>query len=51
LGFGSGDLHITTVGARREDLVIPNVLFVDSKVRAIQKLIATRPDLFTAPAA
>ena len=51
LGFGAGDLHITTVGARREELLIPNVLFVDSKVRAIQKLIATRPDLFTAPAA
>jgi hypothetical protein len=49
LGFGSGDLHINTMGARREHIVIPNVLFVDSKVQAIQKLIATRPDQFAAP--
>ncbi len=51
LGFGSGDLHINTMGARREHIVIPNVLFVDAKVRAIQKLISTRPELFAAPAA
>jgi hypothetical protein len=51
LGFGSGDLHINTMGARREHIVVPNVLFVDGKVRAIQALIATHPELFTAPAA
>jgi hypothetical protein len=51
LGFGSGDLHINTMGARREHIVVPNVLFVDSKVQAIQKLIAIRQDLFAAPPA
>jgi hypothetical protein len=49
LGLGSGDLHIVTTGARREQLVIPNVFFVDWKVQQIQKLIATRPSEFVAP--
>jgi hypothetical protein len=50
LGLGSGDLHIHTMGAKRENLHIPNVLFVDWKVDAIQKLISTRPNDFSAPA-
>jgi hypothetical protein len=50
LGLGTGDLHIYTMGAKREDLFIPNVIFVDWKVQAIQKMIATRPSEFTAPA-
>jgi hypothetical protein len=49
LGLGSGDLHIYTTGAKREELFIPNVVFVDWKVQAIQKMIATRPSEFTAP--
>lgn len=44
LGLGMGDLRITTTGARAEDLYIPNVAFVDRKVRRIQRLIAIKPD-------
>jgi hypothetical protein len=44
LGFGSGDIRISTSGARREDLFLPNVLFVNSKVREIQRLAAMKPD-------
>jgi hypothetical protein len=50
LGLGAGDLVIHTMGAQRETLSIPNVIFVDWKVQAIQKMIATRPSEFTAPA-
>jgi hypothetical protein len=50
LGLGSGDLKIHTMGAKREELYIPNVAFVDWKVQAIQKMIATRPSEFTSPA-
>jgi hypothetical protein len=44
LGFGSGDIRISTAGARREELFLQNVLFVNSKVRVMQKLIAMKPD-------
>jgi hypothetical protein len=44
LGLGSGDIHITTTGAKREEIYIPNVLFVDAKVARIQKLIAIKPE-------
>jgi hypothetical protein len=44
LGFGSGDIEISTTGARKETFSIPNVLFVDSKVAEIQKMIAMQPD-------
>jgi hypothetical protein len=44
LGLGSGDLHITTTGATREEIHVPNVLFVDAKVARIQKLIAMKPE-------
>lgn len=44
LGLGSGDMRILTGGVRREDLQIPNVLFVDRKIAAIQRLIAMKPD-------
>jgi hypothetical protein len=49
LGLGAGDLKIHTMGAKREELYIPNVAFVDWKVQAIQKMIATRPSEFTSP--
>jgi hypothetical protein len=49
LGLGSGDIQISTTGARRETLNIPNVLFVDAKVGEIQKMIAMQPDQFTGP--
>jgi hypothetical protein len=51
IGFGSGDIEISTTGARRETFSIPNVLFVDSKVGEIQHMIAMQPDQFQAPAA
>jgi len=51
LGFGSGDIQISTTGARRETVSIPNVLFVDAKIREVQKLIAMQPDEFQAPLA
>ena len=50
LGLGSGDMKIHTMGAKHEELFVPNVLFVDRKVEAIQRMIATRPNEFTAPA-
>ena len=49
LGFGSGDIHISTTGAKREEIRVPNVLFVDWKIQEIQRLIAMRPDEFTGP--
>ncbi len=44
LGLGSGDIQISTTGAVRETILIPNVLFVDTKLAAIQRLIAMQPD-------
>jgi hypothetical protein len=49
IGLGSGDIEISTTGAKRETIQIPNVLFVDSKVAEIQQMIAMRPDQFTPP--
>jgi hypothetical protein len=49
LGLGSGDLRIHTMGAKREEIYIPNVLFVDAKVAAIQRMIAVKPDKFINP--
>lgn len=49
LGLGSGDIEISTTGARRETFNIPNVLFVDEKISAIQKMIAMQPDQFQTP--
>ena len=49
LGFGSGDINISTMGAKRETIFVPNVLFVDSKVAAVQRLIAMQPDQFVTP--
>lgn len=48
LGLGAGDLLLTTGGARKETINIPNVLFVDSKLRAVQELIAITPDTLSA---
>jgi hypothetical protein len=44
LGFGSGDIRISTAGARREELFLPNVLRVNPKVLQMQKLVAMKPD-------
>jgi hypothetical protein len=45
LGFGSGDLHLRPHGAAREEIPVPNVLFIGRKADAINKLIASEPEL------
>ncbi|MFN0218251.1 MAG: hypothetical protein ACKVP4_05490 [Hyphomicrobium sp.] len=45
LGFGAGDLTLKIGGSHEETIEIPNVLFVDRKVKAIEKLIAVKPDV------
>jgi uncharacterized membrane protein YkgB len=47
LGLGSGDLIMHPLvkgGASEQELAIHNVLFVGTKIRKIQELIATRPE-------
>jgi len=50
LGLGSGDLKIRTSGAIREQIDVLNVLFIGSKVQAIQKLISEVPEGSERPA-
>jgi hypothetical protein len=45
LGIGSGDLKIRTSGATHEQIDILNVLFIGSKVAAMQRLIAEVPEV------
>ncbi|OYW77746.1 MAG: hypothetical protein B7Z37_02330 [Verrucomicrobia bacterium 12-59-8] len=44
LGCGSGDLKIRTSGATREEIDLMNVLFIGSKVVAMQRLISEVPE-------
>ncbi len=44
IGFGSGNLHMQTMGGEGKKLGVENVLFVGSKMFQIQRLIATKPD-------
>ena len=44
LGMGAGDLTITIGGANEQTIQIPNVLLVDRKVKAIESLIAVKPE-------
>ncbi len=44
LGMGAGDLTLTIGGANEQTIQIPNVLFVDRKVKAIERLIAVKPE-------
>lgn len=44
LGFGSGDVRIRTSGATHEQIDLINVLFLGSKVKAMQRLIAEVPE-------
>jgi hypothetical protein len=44
LGMGAGDLALTTSGANKERILLPNVLFVDDKLLKIERLIAVKPD-------
>jgi hypothetical protein len=46
LGMGSGDLRIKPYGSDREEIDIPNVLFVGTKVQTIRRMIATEPAKF-----
>lgn len=50
LGLGAGDLKLITSGAKKETINIPNVLFAERKVEAIQKLIMVEPGRFLAEA-
>jgi hypothetical protein len=45
LGLGAGDLLLTT---SKETIQIPNVLLVDRKVKAIERLIIVKPDQIAA---
>lgn len=44
LGFGAGDLTLTIGGANEETIQIPNVLFLNRKVKVIERLIAVKPE-------
>lgn len=43
LGLGSGDIRIITTGARSEEIIIPNVLFVENYLKAMERLVAAKP--------
>jgi hypothetical protein len=43
LGLGSGDLHIAATGAIKGDFTVRNVLFVGTKLAAIQQLVSLKP--------
>ena len=43
IGLGSGDFQIRMSGVTREHVDVPNVLFIGSKVEAMQRLIAEAP--------
>jgi hypothetical protein len=47
LGLGSGDIHMSASGARNEEFILPNVMFVGSKLDTIQQLVAMKPDEVT----
>lgn len=44
LGLGAGDLKVTAAGEGGARIEIPNVIFVDRKVHAIEKLISVKPE-------
>ena len=44
LGLGAGDLMATVAGSGGTTIEIPNVVFVDRKIEAIERLIAVKPD-------
>jgi len=44
LGLGAGDLMLTTSGAKKRTISIPDVLFVDRTVDRVQRLIAIEPN-------
>ena len=44
LGLGAGDLKVGTTSGGGTTIEIPNVLFIDGKVHAIEKLISVKPE-------
>lgn len=44
LGFGSGDIKISTTGARSKEIRIKDVLMVDRKISKIRRLMSVQPD-------
>jgi hypothetical protein len=44
LGLGAGDLKATMAGDRGPAIELTNVIFADSKVHAIEKLISVKPE-------
>lgn len=44
LGFGAGDLKATMAGEHGAAIELANVMFVERKVHAIEKLIAVKPE-------
>lgn len=46
LGLGAGDLRLTTAGAKKQTIEIPDVLFVDRTVDHVQRLISIEPTDF-----
>jgi hypothetical protein len=45
IGFGSGDLQMQTMGGRGIVARESNVLFINTRMAQIQRLIATKPDV------
>ena len=45
IGFGSGDLHMQTMGGRGVEMNAANVLFVSSQIAKFQRLIAAKPEI------
>ena len=48
LGMGAGDLTLTIGGVNEQTIQIPNVLFLDRRVKAIERLIAVKPEVVRA---
>lgn len=44
LGFGAGDLKVAPAGERGTTIEMSNVILVERKVRAIEKLISVKPE-------
>ena len=42
LGLGSGDLIVRTTGAQAHQIDLPNVLFINAKLRQIENLLKTK---------
>ena len=43
-GLGSGDIVLRTSGAENATVALRNVLFVDGKIKEIQRLVSVEPD-------